>query len=194
VTNHVMSHNPAELLPEVPGGHPRPRPCPDDVWHELLATAAPREQMMARLACEAGLRRAEVARCRREHLIQDRGGWSLIVVGKGGRQRVVPVTDDLAAAITTFCPGGWLFPNGTGGHLGVKHVGVLLSRLMPQGWTAHTLRHRFASRGYAGTGNLRAVQEALGHASIATTQRYTAVSRDDVRAVSEAAGYSGDAA
>jgi site-specific recombinase XerC len=56
------------------------------------------------------------------------------------------------------------------------------------------LRHRFASRGYAGTGNLRAVQEALGHASIATTQRYTAVSRDDVRAVSEAAGYSGDAA
>lgn len=51
----------------------------------------------------------------------------------------------------------------------------------------HKLRHRFGTRGYAGTGNLRAVQEALGHASVATTQRYVAVSARDVRAVSEAA-------
>ena len=47
--------------------------------------------------------------------------------------------------------------------------------------------HRYASRGYAATRDLRAVQEALGHASVATTQRYTAVTRSEVRAVSEAA-------
>ncbi len=51
----------------------------------------------------------------------------------------------------------------------------------------HKLRHRYASKGYAGTGNIRAVQEALGHASVATTQRYTAVTSREVRAVSEAA-------
>ncbi|EUA18515.1 phage integrase family protein [Mycobacterium xenopi 3993] len=53
----------------------------------------------------------------------------------------------------------------------------------------HKLRHRYATRGYAGTGNLRAVQEALGHASVATTQRYTAVSAREIRAVAEAAAH-----
>ncbi|WP_459980021.1 tyrosine-type recombinase/integrase, partial [Mycobacterium avium] len=56
-------------------------------------------------------------------------------------------------------------------------------------WTMHKLRHRYASRGYAQTRDIRAVQEALGHASVATTQRYTAVSSADVRAVSEAAAW-----
>jgi len=63
----------------------------------------------------------------------------------------------------------------------------VISRLMPDGWSMHKLRHRFATRGYAGTGNLRAVQEALGHASVATTQRYTAISSREVRSVADAA-------
>jgi site-specific recombinase XerC len=53
---------------------------------------------------------------------------------------------------------------------------------MPPGWSMHKLRHRFATRGYAGTGDLLAVKEALGHASVATTQLYTAVPRKGVRA------------
>lgn len=58
---------------------------------------------------------------------------------------------------------------------------------MPEGWSMHKLRHRFATKAYAGSRNLRAVQEALGHASVATTQRYTAVSGTEVRAAVAAA-------
>lgn len=188
VANDVMAHNPAALLPKVPGDKPAPRPAPDEVWYDLLDAARPRERLMARLAGEAGLRRAEVAQTHRDDLVRDRGGWALIVKGKGNKQRVVPLTDSLAASILEWVSdGGYLFP-GRDGHISPQSVGSLISALMPPGWTAHKLRHRFATRGYAGTGNLRAVQEALGHASVATTERYTAVSRAEVRSVSEAAG------
>ena len=179
--------NPALPLPRVAASAPNPRPAPDDVWRELLAAAPPRERMMARLAGEAGMRRAEVAICHRRDLLRDVTGWALLVHGKGGRQRVVPITDNLADSIRTFCPAGYLFPGQIDGHISDGHVGVLLSRLMPEGWSMHKLRHRFATRGLAGTGNLIAVQKALGHASVATTQRYTAVANHEVRAVAEAA-------
>lgn len=183
--------NPARGLPRVPESKPKPRPATDRIWAELLAVAEPRERLMARLAGEAGLRRAEVAKVHRDDLTDDLCGWSLIVKGKGGKQRVVPITDSLAEAIRKYQVGyssqGYLFPGQIDGHVSPGHVGVLISRLMPEGWSMHKLRHRYASRGYAGTGNIRAVQEALGHASVATTQRYTAVSNREVRAVSEAA-------
>jgi len=188
---YIGGDNPALGLPVVPESKPCPRPVTDRIWRDLLDTAGPREQLMARLAGEAGLRRAEVARVHRDDLIADLTGWSLIVHGKGGKQRTVPITDNLAAAIRThrygYSPRGYLFPGQIDGHLSPGHVGVLISRLMPPGWSMHKLRHRYATRGFAGTGNLRAVQEALGHASVATTQRYTAVTSREVRAVSEAA-------
>ncbi|WP_197420223.1 tyrosine-type recombinase/integrase [Mycobacterium sp. NAZ190054] len=193
VDNGVTLANPAEGLPRVPGDKPRPRPVPDDIWMELLTTSPPRTRMMARLAGEVGMRRAEVAVCRREDLLRDIDGWSLLVHGKGGKQRVVPVTDNLAMAIRDYCPHGYLFPGQVvehgipGGHMSADAVGRLLSRLMPEGWSMHKLRHRYASRGLAGTGNLIAVRDALGHASVATTQIYTASAPSAVRAVSEAA-------
>jgi integrase len=82
---------------------------------------------------------------------------------------------------------GWLFPTGFGGHLGADCVGRLVSELMPPGWTMHTLRHRFATRAYRGTRNLRAVQVLLGHASIATTERYLSVDDSEIRAAAMAA-------
>lgn len=188
ITEQITTDNPALLLPKVSPTTPRPRPATDDMWEQLLEVAPPRERIMVLLAGEAGLRRGEVAAVHRNDLIHDGAGWSLLVHGKGGRQRVVPVTDWLAGEIRAHAPGGgYLFPNSSGGHITPGYVGTLISRLMPDGWSMHKLRHRFASRGYAGTGNLRAVQEALGHASVATTQRYTAVSSKDVRSVSEAA-------
>lgn len=195
VRNQLMESNPAEQLPRVRPATPKPRPAPDDVWRELLTAAPPRERLMARLAGEAGLRRAEVAQVHHDDLIVDTHGWSLIVHGKGDKQRVVPLTADLAADLRAYCPGGYAFPNGTGGHISAGWVGTMISRLMPPGLTMHTLRHRYASRGYSATGNLRAVQEALGHASVATTQIYCAVSSREVRLVAEAAADdSGDVA
>lgn len=192
-TEHrVTSSNPATGLAKVPESPPRPRPVTDRIWLELLAAAPPRQRLMARLAAEAGLRRAEVARVHHDDLIEDLAGWSLIVHGKGNKQRTVPITDGLAEAIRGYheygqARGVHLFAGQIDGHISPNYVGVLISRLMPEGWSMHKLRHRYASRGYAGTKDIRAVQEALGHASVATTQRYTAVSNREVRAVTEAA-------
>lgn len=187
VERGLCDHNPAAKLPKVAAARPTPRPATDDIWCALLQTAPRRELLMARLACEAGMRRAEVAVCHADDLIHDLHGASLIVHGKGGKQRVVPITKSLAAAIRSYRSFGYLFPGQIDGHISAHHVGKLISALMPPGWSMHKLRHRYATRGYAGTGNLRAVQEALGHASVATTQIYTAVASTDVRAVSEAA-------
>jgi integrase len=185
----VVDADPTLSLPVVHAALGAPRPATDEIWAALLGSADPRTMLMARLACEAGLRRAEVACVHTDDLITDRYGASLIVHGKGSKQRVVPITVTLATGITAGCPfGGFLFPGKIDGHISPDRVGHLVSRVMPAGWSMHKLRHRFATRGYAGTGNLRAVQEALGHASVATTQRYTAVSSEQVRLVAEAAG------
>jgi integrase len=188
VGNDVASNNPATLLPKVRSSQPRPRPAPDKVWAELLGSAHPRECLMSLLACEAGLRRAEVAGLHLDDLVRDHDGYLLIIRGKGGKQRVVPITVGLAARIRTYCcNGGYLFPGQDDGHLSPDCVGRLISRLMPPGWTMHKLRHRYATRGYNGTHDLLALSMALGHSSVATTQRYTAVTLMDIRAVSEAA-------
>lgn len=188
ISQGVATDNVAECLPKVRDSTPCPRPAPDWIWLELLEKAPPRERLMALLAGEAGLRRAEVAQAHRDDLLEDGYGASLVVHGKGGKQRVVPITARLASAIRAHCNRGYLFPGQIDGHISAHYVGKLVGQLMPPGWSMHKLRHRYATRGYAGTGNLRAVQEALGHSSVATTERYTAVSSREVRLVSEAAG------
>jgi integrase len=151
--------------------------------------------LMLRLAAEAGLRRAEVARVHTNDLTQGFDGPLLLVHGKGDRQRVVPITDDLGELVdagpaghTPGLPGhGWLFPGDDDGHLSPRYVGKLVAAALPDQWTMHSLRHRFATRAYRGTRNLRAVQTLLGHASVATTERYTAVDDDECRAAMMAA-------
>lgn len=191
VTAGIVDTDPTLALPSVRAAVGAPKPATDEIWRAILDTADQRTRLMARLACEAGLRRAEVACVHSDDLHNGIDGAELIVHGKGGKQRVVPITVTLAAEIAKACPfGGFLFPGKIDGHISPDRVGHLVSRVMPPGWSMHKLRHRFATRGYAGTGNLRAVQEALGHASVATTQRYTAVAAREIRAVTEAAAQS----
>lgn len=194
---------PAYISDEIPKPRPPhgvPRPVPDEALRAALATADARTTLMLRLAAEAGLRRAEVARVHTRDLIDGVGGAQLLVHGKGGKQRMVPIGDHLAALIRRGAVGhtpqpaalgqsaeGWLFPGTDNGHLTPEWVGILVSCVLPEGYTMHTLRHFYASRVYRGSRNLRAVQQLLGHSSIATTERYCAVDSDEIRAAAACA-------
>jgi integrase len=138
--------------------------------------------MMVRLATELGMRRAEVAQVHARDLVEDLDGWSLVVHGKGARDRLMPMPAALAAAVRTYASeqGGWLFPGRNDGHLSPRWVGKLVGRAMPEGWTMHKLRHRAAVRVHeAGGRDLAVTQDFLGHASPATTRVY--LPRDDAR-------------
>jgi integrase/recombinase XerC len=174
---------------------PSARPASDQAWSAALLAADARVTLMLRLAGEAGLRRAEVAQVHYRDLIEGVDGAQLLVNGKGGKKRVVPISESVAGLLRRGAPGhtpgmpveGWLFPTGRGGHLTAAHVGGLVGRVLPPGFTMHSLRHMFASRAYRGTRNLRAVQVLLGHQSIATTERYCAVNDSEIRAAMMAA-------
>lgn len=175
----------SELLP-VKLTRALPRPTPDDAYRLAIACSTRRERLMLELAAHCGLRRGEIARVRPGDVVSDLDGWSLIVTGKGGHLRLVPLTDELASSIAR-APGEWLFPSQRGEHLTAHYVGKLVSALLPAGWTCHTLRHRCATRAYAADRDLRAVQELLGHARPETTARYTQVPAGAVRAAVAAA-------
>ena len=134
---------------------------------------------MIRLAGEHGLRRAEIAVVHTRDVTHDLLGYSLIVHGKGGRERQVPLADDVADAILDAA--GYAFPGKIDGHLSPWWVGKLVSRLLPAGWTTHTLRHRFATVSYAEDHDVFAVQDLMGHASPATTLRYVQLPDDAKR-------------
>lgn len=191
-----LTSDPSRDLPSVSPAAPSPQPAPDRVYRSALMAAGPRVMLMLRLAAELGLRRAEVAQVATGDLTEQFDGFVLRVHGKGGKVRVLPVSDELAATIALGAAGhtaaepatGYLFPGADGGHLSPRWVGRLCRDAMPDGWTMHKLRHRFATRAFRGTRNLRAVQTLLGHASVATTEIYTAVEDAEVRAAMMAAG------
>lgn len=171
VSANLTSSSPAADLPTVRPAHPSPRPTPDDVYSAALRGAPDRVRLMLRLAAEAGLRRAEVAVVHSDDLVQDLSGWSLVVHGKGQRDRVVPLPDALAAALRRH-ELGWLFPGQDDGHLSPRWVGKLCTVHLPEHWTMHSLRHRFASRAYAVDRDVFTVQDLLGHVSPVTTRMY----------------------
>lgn len=122
------------------------------------------------------------------------------VRGKGGRERLVPVSArareaalGARAAARAGEEGRWLFPGrGRGAHLTRQGLGLLLKAaalaagLDPGLVSPHALRHSFASHLLARGADLRTLQVLLGHADIATTQIYTRVLEDRLRAVVEA--------
>ena len=184
VTTGRVATSPAEMLPTISQRPPHPRPAGEEAYRRALEAAAPRERLMLRLAAEAGLRRGEVSRVHSRDVVRDLLGWSLRVRGKGDRPRVVPRPAALAAALRALPP-GYAFPGAEHGHLSAWWVGRLVGRLLPDGLTMHTLRHRFATRAYASSHDLLAVQQLLGHSSPATTRAYVRVDDGAQRAVVE---------
>ena len=121
---------------------------------------------------------------------------TLVVTGKGNKQRHVPVLPAVAEAIAAYvaacpyrlAPEDTLFVGARGGALHPRLVQGRLQELrgylgLPESATPHALRHSFATHLLAGGGDLRAIQELLGHASLSTTQRYTAVDAAQLVAV-----------
>ena len=106
--------DPAIKLPQVKVPRAAARPTPEAVLREAIAAAEPRVALMLRLAAEAGLRRAEIARVHTRDLRHGAGGSQLLVHGKGSRQRVVPITAELAAAIAAGGGGPAVSRIGTG--------------------------------------------------------------------------------
>lgn len=174
-----IEESPAARLPRVALRPPNPRPASEDVYASALAADA-RTALMARLAGDLGLRRAEIATLHTEDLFQTAGGWWLVVHGKGDRNRALPVGDGLLRQLQAL-PAGWVFPGRIEGHISPQYAGKLLTRALPDGVTGHALRHRFATKAYAVNRDLFAVQQLLGHASPNTTQAYVKVPEESLR-------------
>jgi len=182
--------NPAAALPSIPAPHTVPRPTPDEVLTRSLAIASDRDRLILLLAAYAGLRRAEIAQLRWDHIT----GEGIRVHGKGGKIRIVPVHPELQRLIiaeklrrnagrsgsgyryTAGLDGPWLFPGQCDGHMTPAAIGKTAARALGSGWSAHSLRHAFATKIYAGTHDLLAVQELLGHSKPETSRRYTQLS------------------
>lgn len=167
------SDDPSLDVPRVKKPHAHPRPCPDRYIAAAMEMATSSEKLMIRLGAECGLRRGEIARVHSDDVVADSAGHSLIVRGKGDKQRIVPLPDDLAN--TVMETQGYLFPGRFGGHVEESYIGDHISRLLPDGYAAHTLRHRFATTAYAATHDLFVVAELLGHESVETTEHYVAM-------------------
>lgn len=167
------SDDPSLDVPRVKKPHAHPRPCPDRYIAAAMEMATSSERLMIRLGAECGLRRGEIARVHSDDVVADSAGRSLIVRGKGDKQRIVPLPDDLAGIIMDAR--GYLFPGRFGGHVEESYIGDHISRLLPDGYAAHTLRHRFATTAYAATHDLFVVAELLGHESVETTEHYVAM-------------------
>lgn len=158
-----------------------PRPVPERDVALLLAVVGGDVRVQLGLAAYCGLRVSEIARLAPRDVFTDTtGGRWLLVHGKGGRERTVPVcavVDDLLAGYS------WPATNG-------RALSVTLRRVMHElglPYSAHQLRHSFATAVLAADRNVVTVQRLLGHASVATTMVYADVSADQLQAAVAAA-------
>jgi integrase len=179
-----MESNPAMKIPVVRAGQPRPRPVQDQEYRDALAQADERQHLMLRLGAELGLRAGEVILVHTSDVTGTHGSYELAVHGKGNKERILPLTDGLAAIILDRDP-GFVFPGKQKGHLSTGYAGKIISGILPDGVTMHALRHRFASRAYAIDRDVFMVQQTLGHASPETTQRYVKMADHGMRKLME---------
>jgi integrase/recombinase XerC len=192
-------HNPALKAlrtPRLPRRLPRPLSASQagDLMEATRGEAsldwlAKRDVALLLLLYGAGLRIGEALTLERAAIGPDPAKLrTLLIIGKGGKQRLVPVLPVIATAIADYLaacpywqgPSAPLFLGKRGRRLQQPIVRRLMQNLrrrlgLPESATPHALRHSFATHLLAGGADLRTIQELLGHASLSTTQGYTGV-------------------
>jgi integrase/recombinase XerC len=186
----VLKQREAADLTEAPN---RPKPGPADDGQtpdELEAAIALRDRAVLELLYGSGLRVGEVVGLTVHGVDLARG--RVLVLGKGSKEREVPISDFASVAVEAYLTDGrpvmaaegsaTLFFNRRKKPFSPRDIRTMVEqyaeRLLPgRRVTPHTLRHSFATHLLEGGADIRAVQELLGHASVATTQRYTHVSK-----------------
>jgi integrase/recombinase XerC len=147
-----------------------------------------RDAAVMALLYGSGLRISEALGLKRREVPAPGAGDVLIVNGKGNKTRMVPVLQNVLALIQDYaamCPHplpaeGPMFVGARGGPLSPRIIQLTMERLrgalgLPDSATPHALRHSFATHLLSRGGDLRAIQELLGHASLSTTQIYTGI-------------------
>jgi site-specific recombinase XerD len=190
-----LPEDPARSLRAPSGGGRLPRVLSGGEMASLLNVPGDtpvdrRDVAVLELLYAAGLRVSELCGLDRGDI--DLRGRTVTVLGKGNKQRRVPVHDAAVQALRAWFDGGRdamegpaeaVFVNQRGARLGPRDVRRILDRRAASPTHPHALRHTYATHLLDGGADLRVVQELLGHASLATTQVYTHVSKERLRAV-----------
>lgn len=147
----------------------------------LLLTQDDRVRFALLLGSRAGLRREEIATFHSSCI----RGSSLVIVGKGDKERTIPCHPDLRP----YCDDlrahpGWAFSSHVipGQHVTPETIQRMVHKALGGDWQTHDLRRYFATAAYDATRDLRAVQELLGHADPATTAKYVSPNVDAMTA------------
>lgn len=150
-----------------------------------------RDDALMEMLYGSGLRVSELCSLDLDGVDSRRG--VVTVWGKGGKERRVPMSQAAIEAVKTWITsrrevqtdesGAALFLNARGGRVGARDVRRVMDRRSSRPTHPHALRHTFATHLLDGGADLRAVQELLGHSDVATTQRYTHVSKERLRSV-----------
>jgi integrase/recombinase XerD len=205
VREGVTDRDPAAAVPQPRLPRSLPHPIPLQDVRRLLDAPDPttpaglRDRAILELLYGSGLRISELTGLDVDDLELNDG--SVRVLGKGGKEREVPVGSYAGEALEGYltrgrpalasgASGGALFLNARGGRLSRQSCARLLGRYVrlagiERRVTLHTLRHSFATHLLEGGADVRVVQELLGHASVATTQIYTLVTAQHLRDVYE---------
>jgi integrase/recombinase XerD len=135
-----------------------------------------RDWLIIRLMYEGGLRREEVITLHKKDLYLGEG-WVLRVTGKGQKERLVGLTDDMAYALLAFFEStgasAWAFPGKAAGeHLCLRSVNHIVAGYCGPGVTPHTFRHSHVTQSLLNDVPVQDVSRTVGHASIVTTMRY----------------------
>lgn len=180
-----IASDPAAPLRTVAVPARKPRIASRDQIAAGMASKRIEVRAMTLLGAECGLRVHEIAKLQKRERHDD---W-LTIIGKGGQQRTVHTSPELAGLLDRLDAkhpdSPWFFTSRTGGHTTTETLRVWSRREL--GTNPHSLRHRAGTSVYQGTGNnLRVTQVFLGHRYPATTAIYVHVERDDLLAASAA--------